>query len=139
MNRLTIPTNQISVLVVDEEPSILVFIASILHADNIRALLARNGTEAVEIAERNYIPIDLFLTNAAIRERPEPKLLDWLRQIRPRVRDLCMAACIDRGVIRIQLMSGGPGVESAVWDGGLVESIRKAASAPLVRRAGYLN
>jgi response regulator RpfG family c-di-GMP phosphodiesterase len=130
------PANPISVLAVDEDPSILVFIARVLDASGMRALLARNGSEAVEIAERHYIPIDLILTNAAILKLHEPELLDRLRQIRPGVRDLCIAACVDRGVVRIQLMAGGSGMESAVCDDGLVESIRKSASTPLVRRAG---
>src|ERR1035437_3053044 len=114
MDTLTTPANPISVLVVDEEPSILISIAKILDANCMRALLARNGSEAVEIAERNYIPIDLILTNAAILERPDPELLGLLRQIRPGVRHLCMAACVDGDVARIQLMLGGPGVESVV-------------------------
>jgi response regulator RpfG family c-di-GMP phosphodiesterase len=136
MDTSTIPANPISVLVVDQEPSVLVFMARVLDASGMRALLARNGNEAVEIAERNYIPIDLILTNAAILKLHEPELLDRLRRIRPGVRDLCMAACVDRGVVRIQFIAGGLGMEPAVCDDGLIESIRKSASTPLVRRAG---
>jgi response regulator RpfG family c-di-GMP phosphodiesterase len=129
----------ISVLVVDEEPLILISIAKILDANCMRALLARNGGEAVEIAERSYIPVDLILTSAAVLELREPDLLSRLRQIRPGVRHLCMATCIDGSVARIQLMTGGPDVDSAVCDERFVESIRKAGSAPLVRCAGRLN
>lgn len=139
MNALTSAANRISVLVVDEEPSILVSIARVLDANGMRALLARNGSEAVEIAERNFVPIDVILANAAVLELHEPELLDRLRQIRPGVPDLCMAACVDRGVVRIQLMVRGPGVQSTVCDDGFAESIRKWASAPLVRRAGCRN
>jgi response regulator RpfG family c-di-GMP phosphodiesterase len=136
MDTLASPANPISVLVVDAEPSILVFIARILDANGMRALLARNGSEAVGIVERNYIPIDLILTNAAVPELHEPELLDRLHRIRPGVRELRMAACVDRGIVRIQLIVGGAGMKTAVCDDGFVESIRKAASAPLVRRAG---
>ena len=125
MNVLTSEANPISVLVVDEEPSILVFIARLLNADGMRALLARSGGEALEIAERNFVPIDMILANAAILKLREPDLLNRLRQIRPGVRELCMAACVDRGVVRIQLMVGGSGMESAACDDGFVESIRK--------------
>ncbi|MGA2716380.1 MAG: hypothetical protein ABSG41_25070 [Bryobacteraceae bacterium] len=105
----------------------------------MRALLARNGSEALEIAEWKYIPVDLILINAAILELHGPELLGRLRQIRSGVRHLCMATCVGGDVVRIQLMRGGPGVESVVCEDGIVESIRKAASAPLVRRAGLLN
>jgi response regulator RpfG family c-di-GMP phosphodiesterase len=133
---LTIPANPISVLVVDEEPSILVFIARVLDVGGMRALLARNGSEAVGIAERNYIPIDLILINAAVLELREPELLDKLPRIRPGVRDLRMAACVDHSVVRIQLIVGGTGMKTAACDDGLVESIRKSASTPLVRGQG---
>jgi response regulator RpfG family c-di-GMP phosphodiesterase len=139
MDSLPIPVNPISVLVVDEEPSILVFIARVLDANGMRALLACNSSEAVGIAERNYIPIDLILTSAAVLELREPELLDRLRSIRPGARDLRMAACVDRGVVRIHLIAGGVGMKTAVSDDGLVESIRKSAGTPLVRRAGCLN
>jgi len=139
MDSLTIPANPISVLVVDEEPSVLVFIARVLDANGMRALLARNGSEAVGIAERPYIPIDLILTNAVVLELREPELLERLHRIRPGVRDLRMAACVDRGVVRIQLIAGGAGTQTAACDDGLVESIRTSASTPLVRRAGCLN
>jgi response regulator RpfG family c-di-GMP phosphodiesterase len=139
MDISTAPPNPISVLVVDEESFILILIAKMLDAGGMRALLARNGSEAVAIAERNYIPIDLMLTNTAVLELREPELLGRLRQIRPGVRHLCMATQVDTTVARIQLIRGGPGMESAICDDGLAESIRKAASAPLVRGAGHLN
>ena len=139
MDTLTIPANPLSVLVVDEEPSILVSIARALDTIGLRALLARNGSEALEIAGRNYIPIDLILTNAAILKAHEPELRDRLRQIRPGARHMCMAACVDGGVVRIQLTVGGNGVETTVCDGGLLESIQRIASTPLVRRAGQSN
>ena len=136
---LTTPANPISVLVVDGDPLVLISIARILDANGMRALLARNGSEALEIAGRDFIPIDLILTNAAALELREPNLHDRLRQIRPGVPHLCMATSIDGAATRIQLMVGGPGVDSAVYDDGLVESIRRVISGPLVRRAGRLN
>jgi response regulator RpfG family c-di-GMP phosphodiesterase len=139
MDALTAAARPISVLVVDEEPLILVSIAKILDANCMRALLARNGSEAVEIAERSYVPIDLVLANAAILELHEPELLGRLRRVRPGVRHLRMAACVDGGVVCIQLMFAGSGAESAVCDDVFVESIRKAASAPLARHAGRPN
>jgi len=139
MDTLSIPSNPLSVLVVDAEPAILVLISGILDASGIRALLARNGNEAVEIAERHDIPIDLIVTNVALLEQRDSQLLEQLRRIRPGVRDLSMAACVDSGVIRIQFMTGGNGVEPVVCEGGLVESIRKLASVPRVRRAGRVH
>ncbi len=135
---LTSEGSPISVLVVDEDPSVLVFIARILDAGGMRALLARNDSEALEIAQRGYVPIDVILTNAAIAGRDHAQLVARLRQVRPGVRDLSMAACVDDGVVRIQPMQGH-GVESTVCDEGLLESIRKSARTPLTQRAGRVN
>jgi len=139
MDTLSTPSNPLSVLVVDAEPAILIFIARILDSSGMRALLARNGSEAVEIAERHDIPIDLIVANIAILEQRDTQLLEQLRRIRPGVRDLSMAACVDGGVIRIQMMTGVHGVDPVVCDGGLVESIRRSASVPRVRRAGRVH
>jgi CheY-like chemotaxis protein len=129
----------VSVLVVDEDPAILVFIARVLDAGGMRALLARDGSEALEIAGRSYVPIDIVLMNAALWEHHEPLLREQLHQVRPGVRELTMAACVEGGVFRIQAMRGGGGAEYTACDDGLVESIRRSASAPQVRRAGQLS
>jgi hypothetical protein len=50
-----------------------------------------------------------------------------------------MVACVDSGMIRIQLMTGVHGVDPVVCDSGLIESIRKSASVPRVRRAGRVH
>jgi response regulator RpfG family c-di-GMP phosphodiesterase len=139
MDTLSTPSNPLSVLVVDAEPAILILIARILDTSGIRALLARNSSEAVEIAERHDIPIDMIVANVALLEQRDPQLLDQLRRIRPGVRDVSMAACVDGGIIRIQLMTGVHHVDPVVCDGGLVESIHQSATVPRVRHAGRVN
>ena len=61
-----------SVLVIDEQPAILAFFARILTAGGMRALLARNSGEAIGIAERGYVPIDLVLSNVLLRDDASP-------------------------------------------------------------------
>lgn len=136
----------LSVLVVDEEPSVLVFLASLLDNNGIRALLAHSAQEAEEIARRGYVPIDLVLTDivvkdsggdAAAAEISGAELINRLRRIRPDVRSLYMTAFIDAGVIRIQLMSRRQDREGENFDpGDLISSIRAAAVAPLAFRGG---
>ena len=86
-------------------------------------------------------PISVLVVDEepAVLELREQELLERLHRILPGVRDLRMAACVDRGVVRIQLIAGGAGMETAACDDGIVESIRTSASTPLVRRAGCLN
>jgi CheY-like chemotaxis protein len=134
-----------SVMIVDEEPDILAFFAKILDANGIRALLARTSSEAVEIAKRGYVPIDIIVTDVALRASDNPAidsfasgrdLVAAIRQLRPDVRSLFMSAYLDSGVIRIQLIDREFNTTSAnPNDTGLIESIRKAATAPLVQHA----
>jgi two-component system, cell cycle sensor histidine kinase and response regulator CckA len=127
--------DSLSVLVVDEEPAILAFIARILDNSGMRALLARSLQEALGIAQRGYVPIDLILTDVMIPEVSGPELVNRLREIRPEARALYMSAYLDGEIIRIELMQHG--LDSAAKpteDHGLIESIRAASTAPLARR-----
>jgi len=135
--------DSLSVLVVDEEPAILALIARILDNNGMRALLARSLQEAIGIAQRGYVPIDLILTDVMIPELSGPELVNRVREIRPEARALYMSAYIDAEVIRIELMHQDldPSQDAAASakkseDYGLIESIRAASSAPLARRTG---
>jgi len=143
-NKRMAGSDPLSVLVVDEEPSILAFLARILDANGIRALLARSAEEALGIAERGYIPINLILTDVTVREALSDsvsesaggQLVARLRQIRPEARALYMSAYTDAGMIRIQLMNRQrtPGDKTA--GGDLIASIRAEAIASIVAHAG---
>ncbi len=143
-------SDPLSVLVVDEDASILAFLARLLDANGIRALLARSAEEALSIAQRSYVPINLILTDVTVREAvADPvsesagaQLASRLRQIRPEARVLYMSAYTDSGMIRIQLMNrqagsrpdGTSGNKTAGDD--LIASIRAEAIASMVAHAG---
>jgi DNA-binding NtrC family response regulator len=143
---MSVNRDSLSVLVVDEDPDILSFFARLLNANHIRALLARNAVEAIGIANRGYVPIDVVVTDVALRpETSGPEvtgghdLVDRIRELRPDSRALFMSARLDGGVIRIELMDGGVETNSKNPDEqGLVNSIRRAAARPMVRGASGL-
>ena len=130
----------LSVLVVDEDASILAFLARLLDANGIRALLARSAEEALSIAQRSYIPINLILTDVTVREAVNDsvsesdgaQLVSRVRQIRPEARVLYMSAYTDAGMIRIQLMNRQ---ENTTGD-NLIAAIRDEAVASMVAHAG---
>jgi DNA-binding response OmpR family regulator len=125
--------DSLSVLVVDDSPALLAFLGRVLDAAGIRALLARDKHEAVGIAEREYVPIDLILANIRRSDGADASdLVKRLRDLRPNVRALRMSARLDSEVIRLDCLN----VDLPDRDHkGLIETIRSAASAPLVRRA----
>ena len=142
-----VPSDSLSVLIVDEDPDILSFFARMLDSNGLRALLARNPKEALGIAKRGYVPIDVIVTDVALRADsigPEMTsghdLVDRLRELRPDAKALYMSAYLDAGVIRIEMMDRGFETTSHNPDTkGLIDSIRRAATAPMVHRAGSLS
>jgi len=101
----------LSVLVIDENPDVLAFLARFLDANGMRALLARNAAEALDVAARGYVPIDLVIANVLLPPDPAapargdaPDLVDRLRRLRPHLHALYMSARLDSGVIRIELL-----------------------------------
>jgi response regulator RpfG family c-di-GMP phosphodiesterase len=126
---MAVRSDSLSVLVVDEEPVILAFIARILDANGMRALLARSLPEAVGIAKRGYVPIDLVLADSDGKLSPA-EIFEGIREIRPEVRALFMSAQLDSEIIRLQIMN------RSIDDEGLIEMIRGAAQAPMVQRSG---
>jgi DNA-binding NtrC family response regulator len=141
---MAVRADPLSVLVIDEETEILSFFAKVLDANGMRALLARNATEALGIARRGYVPINLVLTDVFLKPKAVssetssgPEVVDQIRELRPEVRALYMSAYLDSEVIRIELIDRGFQTTSKnADDRGLIESIRNAAAAPLVRRMG---
>jgi DNA-binding NtrC family response regulator len=141
---MVVDADSISVLVVDEDPEILSFFARILDINGMRALLARTHDEAVGIAKRGYVPIDLVLTDVLLKSdagTPNPgsgaALVERLRELRPELRAMYMSANLDSEIIRIELMDRLFETMSKSSDGrGLLEMIRSAATAPKVQRVG---
>jgi DNA-binding NtrC family response regulator len=145
---MAVVADSLSVLVVDDDPQILSFFARILDFNGMRALLAHNHDEAIEIAKRGYVPIDLVLTDVSLKPDLKPNdgtadltsgtaLVERLQQLRPEVRALYMSAYLDSEMIRIEMVDRGFQTTSKSWDTrGLLEVIRSAATAPLVRRVG---
>jgi DNA-binding NtrC family response regulator len=137
-------SDSLSVLVVDEDPDILAFFARILSINGIRALLARTPDEAMGIAKRGYVPIDLVMTDVALRSSPGNgefasgrDLVEDLRRTRPEIKSLFMSSYLDSGVIRVRLMDRDFETTSKNPDHeGLIESIRRATRAPRVHFAG---
>jgi DNA-binding NtrC family response regulator len=139
-------SDSLSVLIVDEDPDILSFFARMLDSNGMRALLARSPKEALGIAKRGYVPIDVVITDVALRTDLAGSeltngydLVARLRELRPDIRPIYMSAYLDAGVIRIEIMDRGFETTSKDPDTqGLIDSIRRVAGAPMAYAAGTL-
>jgi len=112
-----------SVLIVDPDPSVLVFLSGLLEGNQTRALRARNGAEALQIVSRDYVPIDLVVSNVTVDNSRGSALVARLREVRPDLDALYMSAFVEDGVIRVELAeeTGASLVSSA---DGLLAAIR---------------
>jgi len=135
----------LSVLVIDEQPDVLAFFARLLDANDMRALLARNAAEAIGIAERNFVPIDLVLADILLSSDPAapencnaPDLVERLRRVRPRLHALYMSASVDSGAIRIELLESHlHHMSRRPDDRSVIDTIRDAATGRPTARLMY--
>jgi len=127
----------LSVLVVDENPAILDLIARLLDREGIRALLARNSSEAMEIAAKSYVPIDLILSDVTSPERAGASVVEQVALLRSGIRAVYMSAREEDGVIQLKL-----GQHDGDWhplpsaDKSLAEILHIAAAEPKSRHGG---
>ena len=136
---ITVEDPSPSVLVIDEDPAILAVLSGILSNNGFRALLARSADEAVGIAARVYVPIDLVLTDVQIPGGTGTEVLARIREARPDVRALYMSASVEAEVIRIKLLAddSDPAADDLLHLGlvpGLIDDIRKHCNRPPAQR-----
>jgi CheY-like chemotaxis protein len=117
-----------SVLVVSDDPDVLIFIGRLLERDGARVLFARSASQAIGIAAREYVPIDLILSNVTLPGLSGPETVNRVRQVRPGIRALYMSALTDHGVIRIDVMRRGGDDRYDARDRTLFESIEQAVA-----------
>lgn len=126
--------NHPSVLVIDDEPAVLVLISAILKQNGMRTLVARSRIEAISLVSQADIPVDLVLADAFLKEMDGSELVAELRQIRPTLRALYMSAFSEDNVLRIEtIQRGSPGPSGPIDNGQLVKAVRNALAAELVR------
>lgn len=86
-----------TILVVDDERSVLELVRNILQAHGYNVLHASRGAEALRICEQHPGPIHMLLTGVRMPEMTGPALAQRVRTLHPH--------------IRVLYMSGGPGMD----------------------------
>jgi len=83
----------------DEEP-VRQIARSILERFGYRILEAKNGLEALALAESHLGPIDLLLTDVVMPQMSGPLLARQLALVRPHTQVICMSGYTDDAVVR---------------------------------------
>src|SRR5579862_8491367 len=89
-----IPTGKLeTILVVDDNKTLLTFVVAVLERANFQVLSANNGADAIALANETKVRIDLLLSDVDMPLMSGPDLGEMLKKARP---DL-----------HVMLMSGG--------------------------------
>ena len=120
-----------TVLIVDDDPAVLVLIQQILMAADYRVLLAAERAGAIRMARQKHIHIDLVLLDVRVPGIPGTELADQILSIRPDVRVLWMSGFVDEEFIRVRLLDGYAGfLSKPLHRDGLLRTVEQAIEAP---------
>jgi two-component system, cell cycle sensor histidine kinase and response regulator CckA len=91
--------NRETILVVEDEPAILMLVRSILEGAGFRVLAARSANEARLVAEGFPRTIHLLLTDVIMPGGSGPELATHLKEQRPDMGVILMSGHADRGIL----------------------------------------
>jgi DNA-binding NtrC family response regulator len=122
--------NRGTVLIVDDDPAVLILIQSILMSADYRVLLATERADALRIARQKNIHIDLILLDVRIPGISGTELADEILAIRPNILVLWMSGFVDHEIIRVKLLDGYAGFLSKPFRrDGLLLAVQQAVDA----------
>ena len=131
MSATTSTGNRETILVVDDDLSVLVLIQSILISANYRVLLATERADAIRIATQKHLHIDIALLDVRMPGMPATALADEIMNARPNVRVLFMSGYVDEEIVRIKLLEQYAGfIAKPFRNDGLLRAIEHALEAP---------
>src|SRR5580692_6772528 len=123
--------NRGTVLIVDDDPAVLVLIQNMLLAADYRVLLAAERADAVRIAKQKHVHIDVALLDVRIPGVSGTELADEILSIRPDIRLLWMSGFVDEEFIRVKLVDGYNGfLTKPLRRDGLLLAVQQAIEAP---------
>lgn len=124
-------SNSETILVVDDDPAILLLVKAILEGRGYRVLLAENGESATHLIEQDQLRIDLVLTDVVMPEIGGADLAKSLVAKRPGLRVLFMSAFQDSDVVRVQVVERGSGFLAKPFKTeGLISAVQRSLAPP---------
>lgn len=122
--------NRGTVLIVDDDPAVLVVIQHILMAADYRVLLATERSGAIRMTRQKPIGIDLVLLDVRIPGVAGTELAEEILSIRPDIRVLWMSGFVDQEFIRIRMLDGYAGfLSKPLHRDGLLLAVQQAIEA----------
>ncbi len=121
-----------TMLVAEDDASILQLVTAILKRAGYQVLPARDGVEALEISRSHAAPIHLLLTGVAMPRMAGPELARKLVELRPSSRILYMSGYTDDGLAQHGVLERGVLLlEKPFSPESLAAQVRRALDRPV--------
>lgn len=122
--------NRGTILIVDDDPAVLVLIQGMLMAADYRVLIAAERADAIHLAGQKHIHIDVALLDVRIPGVSGTALADEIVSLRSNIRVLWMSGFVDEEFIRVKLLNEYAGfLSKPLHRDGLLLAVQQAVDA----------
>ncbi len=119
-----------TILLAEDEPALRKLARLILEQEHYRVLEAKNGREALEVAERLDAPIDVLLIDVVMPELNGPDLVARLRAVRPDLSVIYMSGYADSRLAGRGISEEGASIVRKPFDAEeLQETVRRTLAS----------
>src|ERR1700694_4232087 len=119
-----------SILVVDDELSVLNVIKCMLESANYSVLSANSAESALRLAERRELTIDLALIDVVMPDGSGPDLAESILALRPDLKVLFMSGYANAEIVRANVLDRAIGfLPKPFTPHGLLERVRNILTA----------
>lgn len=125
-----------TILVVDDDLSVLSVIKCMLECGDYSVLIAHSAESALRMAEREDLAIDLMLIDVLMPDITGPDLAERIQAIRPHQKVLFMSGCTESEVVRVKILDRALGfLPKPFTSDGLLERVQNVLDPPVQRAA----
>lgn len=125
-----------TILVVDDDLSVLSVIKCMLECGDYNVLIAHSAQSAIRMVERDDLAIDLMLIDVLMPDITGPDLAERIQTIRPHQKVLFMSGCTESEVVRVKVLDRALGfLPKPFTSDGLLERVQNILDPPMQRAA----
>jgi DNA-binding NtrC family response regulator len=125
-----------TILVVDDDLSVLSVIKCMLECGDYNVLIAHSAQSAIRMVERDDLAIDLMLIDVLMPDITGPDLAERIQVIRPHQKVLFMSGCTESEVVRVKVLDRALGfLPKPFTSDGLLERVQNILDPPVQRAA----
>jgi two-component system cell cycle sensor histidine kinase/response regulator CckA len=120
-----------TILVVDDELSVLTVVKCMLESGDYNVLLASSADAALRIVSNYEVAIDLLITDVIMPDMQGPDLAKAILALRPELQVLFISGYADSDVVRIKVLNHSLSfLPKPFTPDGLLETVERVLNAP---------